>query len=58
MKLISWYLNNLLIEHFDMNKIIELISQKYDLLNPKKNVKAYINKCDVYLLSKTIRRKL
>lgn len=57
MELISWHHNNLLVGYFGINKIIELIGQKYYYLDLKKDVKVYIKGYNIYLLFKMIRHK-
>lgn len=56
-ELISNYHNDLLTDYFGVNKIRELISQKYYWLSQKKNVKSYMKRCDVCLTSKAVKHK-
>ena len=57
-KFITRHHNNPLVVHFDINKTRELISYKYYWSSFKKDIKAYVKDCNVYLASKVIRHKL
>ena len=56
-KVINCHHNDLLAEHFDINKIRELVGQKYYWPSLKKDVEAYVQGCDVCLASKAVRYK-
>ena len=56
-KLISQYNDNQLVEYFDIDKIRELIGQKYYWPSFRKNIKAYIKNYDICLGLKTVRHK-
>lgn len=56
-KLICQYHKNPFIDCFRANKIKKLIYKKYYLFSLKKEVKAYIKGCNIYVVSKTIRYK-
>ena len=54
LKLISRYYDNLLVSHFGIKKICELIARKYYLPTLQQDIEAYIKGCNVYLASKTV----
>ncbi len=47
-ELLKCYNNNFLAKHFDANKINELLNCKYYWKSIIKNVKKYINTCNIY----------
>ena len=54
---ISRHHDNLLAEHFSINKTREFIGQKYYWPSLRKNVEAYVKGYDVYLALKTVKHK-
>ena len=56
-KLISRYHNDLLTGHFGINKIQELITEKYFWPPLWYNVEAYIKNCDICLVLKAVKYK-
>ena len=56
-KVISCHHNNLLIGHFGIEKIKELVGRKYYWPSLRRDVKSYVQRCDVCLASKAIRHK-
>ncbi len=57
-ELISKNYDNLLAGNFGIDKIRELIAQKYYWLTLRRNVEAYVTGCIVCLASKSVRHKL
>lgn len=57
-KLINRRHDNLLVSHFGINKIWELITQKYHWLTLYHNVEAYIISCNIWLTLKIVWPKL
>ena len=57
-EVISYHHDDLLIGHFDIDKIKELIGRKYYWPSLKKDVKSYVRGCDVCLALKAVRHKL
>ena len=56
-KLISQHHNDLLVEHFGINKTKDLIGKKYYWPSLQNDIEAYIKGCDVRLGSKAVRQK-
>ena len=56
-ELISRHHNDLLAEHFGINKTRELIGRKYYWPNLRKDVEAYVKDCNVCLATKAARHK-
>ena len=56
-KLISRHHNDLLASHFEINKTQELITQKYNWPTLRRNVKAYVTGCNIYLALKAVKHK-
>ena len=56
-KLINRHYDDLLAEHFGIDKTREFIGRKYYWPSLRKDVEAYIKGCDIYLGSKTVRHK-
>ena len=56
-KVISRHHNDPLIRHFGIDKTRKLVSQKYYWLSLKRDVKSYVQGCDICLALKTIRPK-
>ncbi len=56
-ELISWHHKDLLFGHFGIEKIQELVAQKYYWSILHHNVKTYVKSCDIYLTSNTVRHK-
>ena len=56
-ELISRHHDNLLADHFGINKTRELIGRKYYWPSLRKDVEAYVKGCDVCLALKTVRHK-
>ena len=56
-KLISRHHNNPLVGHFGIEKIYELIAQKYYWPTLRRNVDDYVRGCDVYLALKAVQHK-
>ena len=56
-KVISHHYNDLLVKHFIIDKIRELVSRKYYWPSLRRDVKSYVRGCNVCLGSKTIRHK-
>ena len=56
-ELISRHHEDLLADHFDIDKTKELIGRKYYWLSLKKDVEAYVKGCDVCLDLKAVRHK-
>lgn len=54
-KLISRHHDDPLAGHFEINKMQELIAQKYYLLTPKSNIETDVKGCDVCLTSKAVK---
>ena len=57
-KLINKYHNDLLVSHFKIDKIWELISWMYYSSSLRKDVKTCMRGCDICLAPKTVRYKL
>ena len=57
-EVISRHYNDLLAWHFGIDKRKELVGRKYYWPSLKKDVKAYIQECDICLASKAVRHKL
>ena len=53
-KLISYHHNNLLVKHFEIDKIQELIIRKYFWLTFCHNIKTDIRGCDICLAYKAL----
>ena len=56
-KVISRYHNDLLVEHFGIDKTRELVGRKYYWPSLRRDVKSYVRGCDVCLASKAVRHK-
>ena len=56
-EMISRHHNDLLVGHFGIDKITELVSRKYYWPSLRKDVENYVRGCDVYLASKAVRHK-
>ena len=56
-KFFSWHHNNPLVDHFGVNKIRELIGQKYYWPSLRKDIKSYIKGYDICLSLKTMSHK-
>ena len=56
-KVISRYHDDLLAEHFGIDKTRELVSRKYYWPSLKRDVKTYVRECDIFLASKPVRHK-
>ncbi len=56
-KLISRHHDDLLAGHFGIKKTCKLIARKYYWLILRRDVKAYVKGCDVYLASKEVCHK-
>ena len=56
-KVISHYHNNLFIGHFGIDKTRELVGRKYYWPSLKKDVKSYVQGCDVCLALKAVKHK-
>ena len=57
-KMIKWHHNDALTEHFEINKMIKLISQNYYFLLIRQKVEKYIQQCKQCQKSKLKRHKL
>lgn len=55
---INRYHNNLSASHFGIKKTKELVTKKYFWPSLRKDIKAYLKDCDIYLVSKVVRHKL
>ena len=53
----SQYHNDPLARHFKINKIIKLIGRKYYWPRLKKNVKTYVQDCNIYIILKVVKHK-
>lgn len=49
--------NDLVVDHFGIDKTRELVTQKYYLSSFQYNVKAYIKACDIHLAANAIKHK-
>lgn len=58
LKLISWYYDDLLVDHFIIEKIRDLIARKYYQLTLKKHVEIYIKGYNMCLALIAMRHKL
>ena len=56
-KLISKYYNNFLIEHFNFDKIVNLLFKKYYWINCVKQTNKYVKIYNIYQRIKTFRHK-
>ena len=56
-KLISQYHNNLLASYLGIKKIRDLLAQKYFWLTLCRDVEAYVNGCNICLVSKIVWHK-
>ncbi len=56
-KLISRHYDDLLANHFGINKTQQLIAQKYYLPTLRHDIETHITGCDVCLASKSVRHK-
>ena len=56
-EVMSCYHDDLLAEHFGINKTRELVGRKYYWPSLRKDVKSYVQGCDVCLASKAVRHK-
>ena len=56
-EVISCHHNNLLAEHFGINKTRELVGRKYYWPGLRRDVESYVRGCDVCLASKAVRHK-
>ena len=56
-EIISWYHNNPLARHFDIDKIKDLVGRKYYWPSFQKDIEAYVKGCNVCLGSKAVRHK-
>jgi hypothetical protein len=54
-ELLKRHYNDILTNHFDVKKTIELLNKKYHLLKMIKYVKFYIKTCDIYQRTKTFK---
>ena len=57
-KIISKYYNDPLVAHFRVKKTRELVAQKYYWPTIQIDIKAYVKRSDVCIVSKTVRHKL
>lgn len=57
LELISCHNDNLLVEHFKINKIRKLVAKKYYWPTLRRNLKTYVRGCDICLSSKAICHK-
>ena len=55
--MISRYYNDLLTGHFGINKIRELIGQKYYWPSLRRDVESYVRECDICLALKAVKHK-
>ena len=56
-EVISRHHDDLLVEHFGIDKIRELVGRKYYWPSLKRDVESYVRGCDVCLASKAVRHK-
>ena len=56
-KVISYHHNNLLAEHFGINKRRKLVGRKYYWPSLRKNIETYVRGCNMCLVLKAVRHK-